>query len=278
MNVKWVNSSSVLSWMYCAMSESSIASALVYAVLPLPPGTSPSWTPPSSLYCCQKSVSKISAADRKRRIDSSPSDSRCRRRAEASGTSANRPAPSAPAPVVAMNERRLLRNRALSADSPVSGASPSRLPDIDSDDRLDEDASVFILCSIPRGWTTRAETPADVAVANLMDHARVACPPATATRSRPCTVPAHPRRRGIHPLAVDRRQPPDCVRQQPTRSCSTPRHDRPRQLPPTSFAGTPAPDKPHGPDGPAVTSPDALSRPYLPAETRRSSQTTAPRF
>src|SRR5207248_3154238 len=201
MNVKWVNSSSVLSWMYCDMSESSTASALVYALLPVPPGTSLSWTPPSSLYCCQKSVSKISAADKKRRIASSPPDSRCLRRAEATGTSANRPAPSAPAPADAMNERRLLRNRPLTAASPVPGASPT------------------------------ARNP---------------------------------------PPAVDRK-PPDCVRQQPTRSCSTPRHERPRQLPTTSFAGTPAPDKPHGPDDPAVTSPDALTRAYLPAETRRSS-------
>src|SRR5215469_4624196 len=30
--------------------------------MPLPPGTSLSWIPPSSLYCTQKSVSRISAA------------------------------------------------------------------------------------------------------------------------------------------------------------------------------------------------------------------------
>ena len=39
-NLKCVCSSSVLSWMYCAMSESSFDTAAVYAGLPLPPGTS----------------------------------------------------------------------------------------------------------------------------------------------------------------------------------------------------------------------------------------------
>src|SRR5579883_2253949 len=40
--------------------------------LPLPPGTSLSWMPPSSLYCCHKSLSMISAAARNRRIATSP--------------------------------------------------------------------------------------------------------------------------------------------------------------------------------------------------------------
>src|SRR6266851_4235107 len=42
--------------------------------LPLPPGTSLSWMPPSSLYCTQKSVSKISAAAAKRSKAASPLD------------------------------------------------------------------------------------------------------------------------------------------------------------------------------------------------------------
>src|SRR6266702_6868414 len=54
------------------MSSSSTSSALVYVGLPLPPGTSLSWIPPSSLYCCQRSVSRISAAARNRRIAASP--------------------------------------------------------------------------------------------------------------------------------------------------------------------------------------------------------------
>ncbi len=58
--------------MYCAMSPSSCARALVYCGFPLPPGTSLSGIPPSSLYCCHKSVSRISAAARKRRMSMSP--------------------------------------------------------------------------------------------------------------------------------------------------------------------------------------------------------------
>src|SRR6266436_83289 len=72
MNVKCVSSSSVLSWMYCDMSESSSSSAATYAGLPLPPGTSLSWIPPSSLYCCHRSVSRISAVARNLRIAASP--------------------------------------------------------------------------------------------------------------------------------------------------------------------------------------------------------------
>src|ERR1019366_3369130 len=146
MNVKCVNSSSVLSWMYCAMSESSTARAAVYALFPLPPGTSLSWTPPSSLYCCQKSVSRISAAERNRRIASSPSVRRwC---AEASGTLANNPAPSAPAPAPTKKERRLLRCRRLAAVSLIGCASCPSWRDSVSDDRLDEEVSLLILCSL----------------------------------------------------------------------------------------------------------------------------------
>src|ERR1700694_58210 len=72
MNVKWVNSSSVLSWMYWSMSPSSWLRASWYGPLPLPPGTSLSWIPPSSLYCCHRSVSRISAAAKNLRIAASP--------------------------------------------------------------------------------------------------------------------------------------------------------------------------------------------------------------
>src|SRR5438270_5095815 len=41
-------------------------------MLPLPPGTSLSWRPQSSLYCCHISVSMISAADRNLKISASP--------------------------------------------------------------------------------------------------------------------------------------------------------------------------------------------------------------
>src|SRR5260370_38019906 len=40
--------------------------------LPLPLGTSLSWIPPSSLYCCHRSVSMISAAARNLRMEASP--------------------------------------------------------------------------------------------------------------------------------------------------------------------------------------------------------------
>src|SRR2546425_3843354 len=40
--------------------------------LPLPLGTSLSWIPPSSLYCCHRSVSRISMAARNLRMATSP--------------------------------------------------------------------------------------------------------------------------------------------------------------------------------------------------------------
>src|SRR6266581_5267799 len=42
------------------------------AALPLPPGTSLSWMPPSSLYCCHRSLSRISTAARNLRMATSP--------------------------------------------------------------------------------------------------------------------------------------------------------------------------------------------------------------
>src|SRR5260370_5506309 len=42
------------------------------ALPPVFPGTSLSWTPPSSLYCIHRSVSMISAAERNLRIAASP--------------------------------------------------------------------------------------------------------------------------------------------------------------------------------------------------------------
>src|SRR5215472_7185067 len=59
--------------MYCAISVSRTARAAVYAGLPLPPGTSlVLGTPPNSLYCTQKSVSRISAAAANLSIAASP--------------------------------------------------------------------------------------------------------------------------------------------------------------------------------------------------------------
>src|SRR6266480_1081730 len=54
------------------MSSSSTARAAVYNGLPLPPGTSSSWMPPSSLYWIQKSASSISAAAANRSKAASP--------------------------------------------------------------------------------------------------------------------------------------------------------------------------------------------------------------
>src|SRR5207302_9378816 len=80
---------------------------------PAPPGPSLSWTPPSSLYCCHRSVSMISAADRNLRMATSP----CVRlllpsSAKAGIPLAHSPAPRAPAPPIASplrkKERRLL--------------------------------------------------------------------------------------------------------------------------------------------------------------------------
>src|SRR5882724_6934001 len=65
--------------------------------------------PPSSLYCCHKSVSMISAAARNRRMDASP-DVRPPL-ALAVGALANSPAPMVPAPTASdfpKKERRLI--------------------------------------------------------------------------------------------------------------------------------------------------------------------------
>ena len=119
MKVKWLISSSVLSWMYCAMSSSRTASASAYAGFPLPPGTSRSWMPASSLYCCQRSDSRISAAARNRRIAASPLGESAARHPPQQ-LSASNPAPTAPAPTAAplsKNDRRL-------ADSAVDPMTP----------------------------------------------------------------------------------------------------------------------------------------------------------
>src|SRR5205807_9300252 len=105
--------------MYCAMSESSTVSAAVYAGLPVPPppGNSLSWTPPSSLYCTQKSVSRISAAAANLSRAASPGVRRplCSsgpRSAKTDELWANSPAPIVAAPAAVnpflMNERRLI--------------------------------------------------------------------------------------------------------------------------------------------------------------------------
>src|SRR5713226_8886063 len=113
MKVKWVNSSSVLSWMYWSMSPSRTLSASVYRRLPLPPGTSLSWMPPSSLYCCQASVSRISAAARNLRMAASPGvRPPLPASAKAGDACANsRAAPTVPAPTASpptKKERRLV--------------------------------------------------------------------------------------------------------------------------------------------------------------------------
>src|SRR6476660_8067800 len=95
--------------MYCDMSLSSTSSARTYAGLPLPPGTSASWIPPSSLYCCHKSASMSSAAASNRRIAASPAVRPPLARAV--GALANSPAPMVPAPTASdlpKKERRLM--------------------------------------------------------------------------------------------------------------------------------------------------------------------------
>src|SRR3989441_10284805 len=64
--------------------------------LPLPLGTSLSWIPPSSLYCCHRSVSSISAADRNRRMAISP----LVRLALLSSAKTGNPLASIPAPMI----------------------------------------------------------------------------------------------------------------------------------------------------------------------------------
>src|ERR1700676_107287 len=86
--------------------------------LPLPPGTSSSWIPPSSLYCTQKSVSRISAAAANRssaaspRLSLPPLSSGGRSFPRAGELDASRPALMVAAPAAAsppfMNERRLI--------------------------------------------------------------------------------------------------------------------------------------------------------------------------
>src|SRR4029079_11527811 len=138
MKVKWLNSSAVLSWMYWFMSSSSTATASAYAGLPLPPGTSLSWMPASSLYCCQRSVSISSAAARNRRIAASPfvrppfGPPFGRGLASASDGSSNRPpAPRLAAPTAApfsRKERRLVTSCDWSLASIIfsSRSAPSR--------------------------------------------------------------------------------------------------------------------------------------------------------
>src|ERR1700730_4316060 len=95
------------------MSPSNTLRAAVYGALPLPPGTSLSWIPPSSLYCCHRSASMISAADRNLRMAASP----CVRPALSSAANAvtplaSSPEPTVPAPAaspVSKKERRLVK-------------------------------------------------------------------------------------------------------------------------------------------------------------------------
>src|SRR6266700_5081517 len=89
------------------MSPSSTSRPATYGALPLPPGTSLSWMPPSSLYCCHRSLSMISIAARNLRMATSP----CVRRAlpswaKAGNPLANSPVPMAPAPTTASPLRK----------------------------------------------------------------------------------------------------------------------------------------------------------------------------
>src|ERR1043166_79191 len=90
------------------MSESSTATAAVYSGLPVPPGTSGSCTPPSSLYWIQKSASSNSNAAGNRSNAASPSVRPPL--ASAVRMLANSPAPIVPAVraiVLPRKERRL---------------------------------------------------------------------------------------------------------------------------------------------------------------------------
>ena len=80
----------------------------MYSALPVPPGTSLSWMPHSSLYCCHASVSRISAADRNRRIASSPFVSPPRRPSARLGNTPTATVPAPAASPVCKNERRLI--------------------------------------------------------------------------------------------------------------------------------------------------------------------------
>src|SRR5439155_27041657 len=81
----------------------------VYSGLPVPPGTSESWTPPSSLYWIQKSASSNSSAAGNRSSAASPAVRPPR--ASAVRMLVNSPAPIVPAPTASdlpRNERRLI--------------------------------------------------------------------------------------------------------------------------------------------------------------------------
>src|SRR5580692_322477 len=58
--------------MYCEKFRSILVRHLVKARFPPPPGTSSSGIPPSSLYCAQKSASRVSPAARNCRMAASP--------------------------------------------------------------------------------------------------------------------------------------------------------------------------------------------------------------
>src|SRR6185312_2865960 len=99
------------------MSASSTERAAVYAGFPLPLRSSRSCTPPSSLYCTQKSVSRISTAAANLSRAASPRVSRPPRSSGPLSASAAAPLARSPTPVLAIvaavspffrNERRLI--------------------------------------------------------------------------------------------------------------------------------------------------------------------------
>src|SRR6516225_235002 len=95
------------------MSVSSIARAAVYSGLPVPPGTSGSGIPPSSLYWIQKSASSSSSAAGNRSSAASPVV-KPPRPAFVLGVLPSKPRPIVPAPAASdprRNARRLKERR-----------------------------------------------------------------------------------------------------------------------------------------------------------------------
>ena len=110
----WLSSSSVLSEMYCGMSLSRFDSAAMYAGLP-------PFTPPSSLYCCHRSVSINSIAASSRKIATSPAViGRLAARASLANTAAPGTAATPASPTPFRNDRRPTtpRHRASRSPSP----------------------------------------------------------------------------------------------------------------------------------------------------------------
>src|SRR6516162_10405307 len=98
--------------MYWGKSESRFFSLAVKNLFPVPPGTSLSGIPPSSLYCTQKSLSRISAAAANLRRAASPGVRPPLSASRSSPRRVSSPVPTAAVPAAVspllMNERRLI--------------------------------------------------------------------------------------------------------------------------------------------------------------------------